>query len=358
MRDSVNTLRQTEAFFRALEERPYEHDFFQTLRRLDCLFADKPRIGQALRPADEAIRLAQEPSLSFAPSTLAAFKRANGDVPARLQVRFFGLLGPNGPLPMHLTEYAMERLLHGGATTFPRFLDVIHHRFLALFYRAWAQAQLTASLDRPHQDRFTVYVGSLSGIGATRLRTRDAIPDFAKLFYSGLLVQHVRNSDGLTALLAGYFKVPIRVEEFVGHWLSLPRGDRTRLGSHAPNAALGKGTVAGSRIWDHQHKFRIWVGPLSLAQYESFLPGGSAIAKLVAWVRQYLCFELEWDARLVLAREQVPELRLGKMVRLGWTTWLGRFSRGSDAQDLTLDAEGLMSPGRTAFSTIGPIATA
>jgi hypothetical protein len=30
----------------------------------------------------------------------------------KLFVNFFGLMGPNGPLPIHLTEYARERLQH------------------------------------------------------------------------------------------------------------------------------------------------------------------------------------------------------------------------------------------------------
>ena len=59
-------------FFAALAEEPHQHDFYQTLRRLECLYADKPRWGEALRPVDEPVRLGQDPDLSFAPSSLAA----------------------------------------------------------------------------------------------------------------------------------------------------------------------------------------------------------------------------------------------------------------------------------------------
>ncbi|MBC7944050.1 MAG: type VI secretion system baseplate subunit TssG, partial [Burkholderiales bacterium] len=61
-------------FFRELEQKPYNYDFFQALRRIDCLFPSKPRTGQALKPAEEAVRLGQEPSLAFAPSTLSSFR--------------------------------------------------------------------------------------------------------------------------------------------------------------------------------------------------------------------------------------------------------------------------------------------
>ena len=42
------------------------------------------------------------------------------------------------------------------------------------------------------------------------------------------------------------------------------------------------------------------------------------------WVRLYLCFELDWDVRLMLKHDEVPPMVLGRDGRLGWTTWLGR----------------------------------
>ncbi|GAC1409279.1 MAG: type VI secretion system baseplate subunit TssG [Burkholderiaceae bacterium] len=331
-------------FFRALEEKPYHYDFFQVLRRIECRFPHLPRIGTALRPADEPVRLGQEPGLIFAPSAIASFSTPAGSPRPHLGVRFFGLLGPNGPLPLHLTEFVRARAVFAGDLTMMRFLDLFHHRFLALFYRAWAQAQPTVSLDRPRDDRFSFYVGSLFGLGEASLRQRDAVDDFAKLFFSGLLARHVRNRDGLVALLTGYFRLPVSVDEYVGHWMTLRQEDHTRLGREG--AVLGDGAVLGPRVWDCQHKFRIRFGPLDLARYENFLPGGPALRRLVDWVRQYLCFELEWDVQLVLRRDQVPRTRLGNFGRLGWTTWLGRYGGPTDPADLTLNAERLVATDR------------
>lgn len=346
MRKSTDPL----IYFRSLAEKPYNFDFFQSLRRIEALFPDKPRFGQALRPAEEPVRLGQEASMAFAPATLSAFELPAAGRQARMLVRFFGMLGPNGPLPFHLTEYARERLLHKGDATFIRFLDLFHHRFLLLFYRAWAQAQPVVNLDRPGEDRFTCYVGSLIGLGDKSQYNRDEIPDFAKLFYSGLLARQVRNRAGLAALLTGYFHIPVRIEEFVGHRMFFQESECTRLGAGNSSAILGQGTVLGSSVWDRQHKFRVHLGPLTLAQYESFLPGGTAIRKLVAWVRQYFCFELAWDVRLILSRRQVPPTTLGQFGRLGWTTWLGHYAAATDASDLTLDAERFMTPGRSAVN--------
>jgi type VI secretion system protein ImpH len=337
-------------FFAALTEAPYRYDFYQTLRRLECLFSEKPRWGCALRPIDEPVRLGQDPDLSFAPAPLASFGIDPEEKYPRLQVRLFGLFGPNGPLPIHLTEYARERLRHHSDPTLCRFLDLFHHRFLALFYRAWAQAQPHVSRDRPQQDRFGAYVGAFVGVSPPSFRRRDGLPDLAKFFHVGALVRHVRNAEGLTAIIRQFFGVPVRIEQFVGHWMPLSARERSSLSRSG--AMLGTSAVLGSRVWDYQYKFRIDLGPLTLTQYQAFLPavaarrgrqGGEAqgrlLRKLVDWVRLYLCFELDWDVRLRLKRDEVPALKLGSRAQLGWTTWLGTRKSDTDADDLCLDAE-------------------
>ncbi len=255
-------------------------------------------------------------------------------------MRFLGLLGPNGPLPLHLTEHALQRLRQGDAT-FSRFLDLFHHRFLMLFFRAWAQAQPTVSLDRPHDDRFSQYVGALIGLGMPTLRKRDSVPDFAKLHWAGLLARHVRNAEGLRAILFGYFRVPIAIEQFAGHWMRLAEPERTRLGMRG--CVLGQDAVIGEQVYDRQHKIRVRAGALSLADYESFLPGGERLRKLVDWIRFYLTFELIWDLQLVLKCAEVPASRLGGSQRLGWSTWLGARRAQEDADDLALDAEAVLA---------------
>ena len=333
------------AFFAELARAPYAFDFYQTLRRLECLFDDRPRWGEALRPMDEPVRLGQAADLGFAPAPLATFDPGQGGSRPRLQVRLFGLLGPNGPMPLHLTEYVRDRLRNASDPTAARFLDLVNHRFLALFYRAWAQAQPHVNRDRPDRDRFAGYIGSFVGIGLDTLRHRDTIPDESKLFFSGALIRHVRNADGLSAILGHFFRVPVEIEEFVGHWLALGPAERTYLGR--AGARLGAGAVAGREVWDRQHKFRIHLGPLTPDQYERFLPGGLLLRKLVDWVRFYFGFELEWDVRLGLRTPEAPPLVLGAGRRLGWTTWLGRPHASAEVADLCLQAETFVGRGTT-----------
>lgn len=325
------------AFSRALQAQPYKFGFFAALRRLECAYRQKPRLGRSLRPADEPVRLAQDPSLAFAPSTVASFEPGPGGRPPRLAVNFLGLFGPNGPLPLHLTEYAWDRLHNQHDPTFSRFLDLFHHRMLTLFYRAWADAQPTVNFDRPESDRFAIYLGASFGLGLPSLRDRDAMPDLAKRSYAGHLACHTRHPEGLTSLLEDFFKLRVRIIEFVGHWLALPADSHWSLGASLQTGRLGQTATVGARVWDRQHKFRIKIGPMDLFDYERLLPGGESLVRLVACVRNYIGDELLWDLNLVLKKQEVPSLRLGGIGRLGWTTWLPAGERQEDADDLLLN---------------------
>jgi type VI secretion system protein ImpH len=327
------------ALFAALARTPWAFDFFQALRRIEGLFRDRPRLGRAIRPVDEPVRVSQEPSVAFAPSTISAFDTHEGAVP-RLEQRAFGLLGPNGPLPLHLTEYARERLIHNGDATLARFLDLFHHRLGVFFYRAWAEARPTVHQDRPDEDRFTAYVGSLAGYGMPGSRDRDTVPDHAKRFFAGHLARSSKNAEGLASILEGFFRLPARVEQFVLGWLTLPADQRTALGGERRlSGLLGQGTVAGERVRDVQSRFRAVLGPMDLDRFEDFLPGGQSLERLKHWVWNYVGFEFDWDVQLVLARDEVPGIRLGREGRLGWTTWLGARRATTDADDLKLAPE-------------------
>ena len=136
-------------FWHKLKRRPYDFDLFFVLRMLQARHPELPRLGKASRPQLEPIRLGQDPSLAFAPTTIAEVLPEKEGQPERLTVWSFGLYGPNGPMPTHLTEYVRERLRQFDDPTLARFSDIFHHRLLLLFFRAWSDVQPTTSLDIP-----------------------------------------------------------------------------------------------------------------------------------------------------------------------------------------------------------------
>jgi len=324
---------------RRIEREPWRYDFFRVLRQLEALHPDKPRIGTSLRLSDDPIRLGQEPSLAFAPSTLASFVGGRDGKAPRLSVFFFGMFGPNGPLPHHLTEHARSRLRNEDDPTFSRFLDVFHHRMLSLFYRAWANAQPTVSYDRPGEDRFGSYLGSICGLGTPGLRDRDHLPDLFKLYFAGRLAAQTRHPEGLQAMLSAFFQLPVKIQEFVGQWLELPVQSQLRLGESPETGALGQTAIVGSRMWECQLKFRIRCGPMGFEDFSRLLPtsAGDSMKRLIAIVRNYIGEELDWDVNLVLAKEEVPPLMLGSQGRLGLTSWLRGQPMERDADELVLD---------------------
>jgi type VI secretion system protein ImpH len=328
-------------WLRRVSEQPYRFDFYQTLRRIESAHPHLPRLGESLRPANEPVRLSQPAELSFAPAALHGLALRDSG-PPRLTQRIFGLMGPNGPLPLHLTELARERQTHNGDAALLRFVDLLNHRFTLLFYRAWAQAQPSVSQDRPDDARFGRRLGSLIGIGSETLLERDAAQDAAKLHFTGRLARQARDADGLINWVRSEFDVPAAIEQWVGHWMPLDRGERTRLrsaGRPGVGQRLGGGAVLGGSVWDVQHKFRIVIGPVREARYHAFLPGGADLARLQAMVRQWVGLEFEWDVKLILARQDVPRMRVGRSGELGRSCWLGRFSKSGDADDLVIDVE-------------------
>ena len=105
-----------QALLEHVRSEPWAHDFFALLRRIDALRPEAPPTGQTVRPSQEALRLAQQPELDFAPAALAALQPRSG-LPPRLSVRFFGLLGPQGPMPLHFTEFVRDRSHQHGDPT-------------------------------------------------------------------------------------------------------------------------------------------------------------------------------------------------------------------------------------------------
>ena len=325
------------SLYRRLQQEPYKYGFYQALRQIECSFPDKARIGSSIKPGEDPVRFAQEPSMAFAPSTLSSFTLSKVGLPPRLNVLFFGLFGPNGPLPLHLTEYARDRLRNADDPTFARFADMFHHRMLSLFYRAWAETQPTVSLDRPEADYFSETVGSLIGFGIASMRDRDAMPDFAKLHFAGHLSAQTRNAEGLLAVLSRYFSVPVRLEQFVGEWLDMPQRSQMRLGESPLTGMLGQNTTLGSRAWECQQKFRLSFGPLDMEDYQRLLPGGTSLTALIAIVRNYVGDEFDWDAHLILKKECVQPAKLGEFGQLGWTCWMTEQPPDHDVGELYLD---------------------
>jgi len=331
-RDPLGTL-----LIQKLQSDPYGFDFFRALRAIENEFEEKPKIGCSLSPNDDAVRFGQSADLSFQTSTIEGVTPNEHGHPPRINMRFFGLLGPNGPLPAHLTEFTRDRVRNARDTTLASFFNVFHHRVISLFYRAWAVNQKSVDQDRPGESKFPDYIGSFFGIGQPLMRGRDSVPDNAKIYYAGRLSAQTRNVEGLEAILGDFFEVPATVENLIGHWLSLPREYQCGLGVSRDSAALGENSVLGERVWDVQTRFRVRLGPLKFSRYADFLPFGKSFKRLNDWIAFYTSLQFRWDIQLQLAAAEVPPIQLGMGSLLGWTSWLQSQPRTEDSDDLIIN---------------------
>ncbi|MEX0731306.1 MAG: type VI secretion system baseplate subunit TssG [Aquisalimonadaceae bacterium] len=302
---------------------PERFTLFAALRLIEAAAPERPRLGRSRRAAEDAVRLAQLPALRFAPGEISRI--VEGPVPT-LYGEGFGLLGPNGPLPLHLTEYADERRRQHQDPSFADFLNLFHHRMASLFYRAWADAEPSIEAERK-DDRFSWYLGALMGLGTPGVRGRDGVGDRARLHRTGRFAALPRCREGLEDILADHFELPVHIVPFRPSWLDIPPEQRLQLGRRSAVGVLGRDANLGRRSWQCQFSFRIVISQLSRQQFTTFLPGQPALSDLEDLVRGYLGDELRWDLELQLQPGQAPPLRLSRGIALGWSSWLGRRRR-------------------------------
>jgi len=297
---------------------PWRFDFFSILRRLERSFPERPRIGDGASARDEYVRLGQDPFMDFPASNLSKFEPLADDR-FRILVKFLGLLGPQGALPLATTEEAHWWLLMRD-DAFPRFLDLLNHRFIALFFRAWADARPIAQHDRPAADRFVTYVGAMIGIGSPIYQRLDSVPDAEKLAFAGLMAPQAKSASRLRNLIRGVFGVEAEIDEFVGLHLVFDEAERTRLGRR--NSGLGTDMLIGASVFSIEDKIRIRVFTASMKQYIEYLPTGALCEPLADLMYFYIGDELDWDVELALPAGEVEPVRLSRFGQLGWTTWM------------------------------------
>jgi type VI secretion system protein ImpH len=338
-----------------LVEEGYRFDFFQAVRMLERLCPQRQPVGGTSPPQDEAVRFRVRQTLSFPPSAIHEVAAAeNGADPPQMTVAFFGLTGPLGVLPRHYTELLISRLRQK-KDSLRDFLDLLNHRLISLFYRAWEKYRFPIGYERAARrgddsDSFSHSLFDLMGMGTGGLRGRLEIGDEAPLFYAGLLARRPHSGSVLKEILQDFFGAPVVVEQFVGQWLKILQADRTRIGERGANHRLGVSALAGKHVWDQQAKFRVRVGPLSFKTFLEFLPNGHRHRQLIQFTRFIAGQEFDFDVQLVLKANEVPDcgwLKPGQSTpqsgasrqvdpppppRLGWTTWLGtnKFTRDAD----------------------------
>ncbi len=325
-----------------LFDEPYRFDFFQAVRLLERIYPNRKPIGREALPNQEIIRIRSRMSLDFPASQIHEITETTDDFTEEMRqemtVNFMGLTGPSGVLPMRYTELLVDRVRYKD-TAMWSFLDIYTHRSVSLFYRAWEKYRFPVQYERGN-DGFTEYLFDFAGLGTKGLRGRQALEDETLLPYAGLLAQKPHSSVALERMIADYFEVDAKIEQFFGQWLDLDDESITRIGT--ANSKLGYTTIVGTRVWDQQSKFRIRLGALPFQKFQAFLPNGSANKPLRSIVKLMSGQELDFDVQLVLGAKQVPgcilTTRAVRRPMLGWSSWLKTKPFQSNDEQVVLQA--------------------
>ncbi|MEO7328442.1 MAG: type VI secretion system baseplate subunit TssG [Minicystis sp.] len=307
-------------------------------------------VGEGSEPAKEAVRFSSLIHLAFPATDIATIKDRKGEHdPYEMKVNFMGLSGALGPLPTPFADLVFQRSVQKDFGL-RDFLDIFNHRLVSIFYRIRKRHRFGMGVRSPEQDNVARYLYALIGIGNPRLHGRLALPDRSLLAHVGLFAKEHRTMAGLEAILRHHFGVPIRGIALVGRFYPIDPANQTAIGSKGKNRRLGDTAFLGGRVWDQESGFDIRIGPVPLAAFLRFLPGGDALPRLCELTRFYVGETFSFGIQLVLEASEVPQAQLlpGKAtheraegVRLGYTSWLGAIRGGPAPPEIRLGGAAL-----------------
>ena len=355
--------RRTElSVIQRLLDEPYRFQFFQAVRLLE-LWLKQNGISQETA-VENFLRFRNSTSLSFPASELEALELYPSTIENTVQhllvalqngelnhiditLPFMGFLGGNGALPAHYTERIATHMLYERDVGPKAFLDTFSNRAVALFYRAWRKYRLEFKYGLDGKDHFLPLLLSLAGIGYKQLQDRlvvnkSGVLDQSLGLYAAAFRQRPASAKYMESVLSEYFALPIVIKQFIGCWYQVPTAQRTVIGM--TNAVLGSEALVGARVWHRNLRMRVVIGPLTRADFESFLPGGVAARSLEKMLTLFTNFSIEYEIQLVLAKPDVKgmcfssESNAGK---LGWDAFLMTESALEDRGDVRYEIHAL-----------------
>lgn len=285
--------------FNSLLQAPERFQFYQFCRLLQQAGVNL-RVPGLQTEAEEVLQFNSWPYLGF---PAAELKRALPEAVYhyRLPVvytTFMGLIGTDGVLPGWLIAAAAEK--SDAAARLSAFLDMFHHRQMALFYQVWKRYRyefqyLAGGEDRISQALLTLVQG--------QRRPQVAVP-----YYLGvlrLLNKRHKNAFGLSELVRYVVPAALRVQ--IRPFVPV---------THAvPPVALGQGLMLGQAVlgrftYDANSCIGIQVTLGQYAALGTLYAGQQVRLILAALVRKYLGLGLDVLLSVCISSACIPVGRL------------------------------------------------
>lgn len=288
----------------ALNAAPHRYRFAQLL---NLLLRNLRRQGVSYERAfRDVIRFRNNLSLAYPPSEIQAVE-AEPTQHIQITPAFIGLLGASGTLPLHETERIAGRKAMDGDASQHELIDLFSNRLIGLFYEAWGKYRVEQSIVARGQDRLLPMLAALAGAHPDR-QPGDDSNRHTTAYYAGLLRTRPVSAGTVERVLSDHFGVPIQLEQLVGSWDPIPEARRSTLGTATP--VLGAGAALGVRLWRHDLRARLHIGPLGEERLAQFLPGGAALQALAGMVKLFAASAVRYEIRLIPAPPCIKRLTL------------------------------------------------
>lgn len=303
---------------------PYRYQFVQAVRiLLSWLHRQNISHTQAF---SQVLRFKNSLSMSFPASEIERLTLDDNEQ-VTLIPAFMRFLGVAGTLPLHHSERIAAYRLSSKDAGVSAFLDIFSHRMLTLYYQAWEKYRLESTLQTQARDAQLPLLMALAGVQRDALPSSaepDAVTQDAAAWYAGLLRCRPVSAQAIGPALAEYCGVPVALQQFVGSWDYLEKNRRSLLGG--VNFVLARGATLGLRLWRHDRRVCLHIGPLDPAGLQRFLPRSAGAAALAKMLALFGVPDLQYEVRLILSPPCITPLLLSanpaERRRLGWTTFL------------------------------------
>jgi type VI secretion system protein ImpH len=305
------------------------YGFFQAVRLLELCYPNATRLGTNGPAAGEAVRLRPDTSFAHPRSSVTAIRRLEfeDDPDQRIHVTeaMIGLYGLRSPMPSVYGEEILIRNLDLDEKDPVRaLLDIFHHRFLSLLYRAWARPRAEALYRDDGGDALTWMLFCLMGVPHELLPSALPFHPLRIARYCAYFMRRARPAEGLEAMLKDALAgQTVRLEPYVRRSIDIPVAQQNRLGRVC--STLGSDVHLGARIPDVGTAFRLRIGPLRYTDYLGLAVAGDTRTSIGALVQLYVADGLDHELELGISGEEKPVCALGRGhhgVRLGVDTWL------------------------------------
>ncbi|KWF93711.1 type VI secretion system baseplate subunit TssG [Burkholderia cepacia] len=300
------------------------HDFFLLLERLHALHGDDLESPESDDPERQRIKLSNYAGMGFPASDVSLARRLTHSEPHQYEVQatFFGMHGPDSPLP----SYYVERLAYEagqGIGIRPAFFDVFHHRLLTLLHQGWRKYRHYIRFRPGASDPLSQRLFALIGLENTAIRGDTPIAWSRLLSFAGAVVHRSRSPAMVAGLIAHCFDLEdVEIRDFELRHADIDPGDRVQLG--CLNGQLGESFRVGDSVRTRHAKFTIVIANLSQQRFREFLPHGENFERLRLLVAFLLRDQTPCDLELALRENEIPSFNLSGDVgtELGWTSFL------------------------------------